>query len=196
MIKVPDKSWKRFERDIASIFGTTRRLMKGTDEVSDIGNEHFPLILDCKLRKSNSWQVIKWFLKMEQAARYQMLQDSTDENVVTKWPVLVLREPGKKRKYAVVRWPAIQAYITHRCSFVSEDFYVVNGGEGKRFSFISEWDRFIKEVNKKRLEGKIKPDVIPILTYNDQKHGAFICIMKPEDLARIFQNGGLIDAKE
>jgi len=36
---MPDKSWKKFERDIAKAFGTSRALMKGTDEKNDIDSD-------------------------------------------------------------------------------------------------------------------------------------------------------------
>jgi len=50
-----DKPWKAEERTVARMFGTSRQLMKGTDEKSDIISGLFTV--DVKLRK-------KWWPQM------------------------------------------------------------------------------------------------------------------------------------
>lgn len=82
-----DKSWKREERIVAKSFNTTRALMKGTAEKSDIAHDIF--CLDTKLRQN--WQVDKWFSELKDYARKQ-----------DKTPILVVRKPRAKQRLAVI----------------------------------------------------------------------------------------------
>lgn len=82
-----DKTWKREERIIAKAFNTTRALMKGTGEKSDIDSEMF--CVDCKLRQR--WQVDKWYDELRDYAQKQ-----------NKIAILTLRKPRAKRRIAVV----------------------------------------------------------------------------------------------
>jgi hypothetical protein len=82
-----DKSWKREERIIAKAFNSTRALMKGTNEKSDIISELF--CIDVKLR--TRWQIEKWF---EELRMYAQKCD--------KIPILTLRKPRAKRRLAVI----------------------------------------------------------------------------------------------
>jgi len=82
-----DKSWKKEERTVAKEFGTTRALMKGTLEKSDIDHPFF--CVDVKLRKR--WEVDKWFSELEDYAQKH-----------NKTPILTLRKPRSRRRLAVV----------------------------------------------------------------------------------------------
>jgi len=82
-----DKAWKKEERTVAKEFGTTRSLMKGTSEKSDIDHPFF--CVDVKLRKR--WAVDKWF---DEIRNYAIKCD--------KIPILTLRKPHSKRRLAVV----------------------------------------------------------------------------------------------
>jgi len=82
-----DKAWKKEERTVAKEFGTTRALMKGTSEKSDI--EHALFCVDVKLRKR--WEVDKWFNELEDYAQKH-----------NKTPILTLRKPRSRRRLAVV----------------------------------------------------------------------------------------------
>jgi hypothetical protein len=90
-----DKPWKRFERTTAAQFGVKRRLMKGTGEVSDIGPDNWPLILDTKLRKSFRphawWNAVREYAAKEGKGRQ---------------PVLVTRKIPHLKRYAFsdYRW--------------------------------------------------------------------------------------------
>jgi len=184
-----DASWKREERIIASIFGTHRRLMKGTDEKSDIGDENFPLVLDVKLRKKNQWKPVKWFSALEKQASEQ-----------GKWPVLCLREPGKLRRYAIVRETYLSKFISDRTSYVAENFYIGSTNPSRNLPILMQWDKFIKIFNKKRMELKNNllrssqkhDDVFPILVFKNTKINVAYAILTPESLASIFRCGGLI----
>lgn len=85
---MPDQTWKAEERRVAKIFRTTRALMKGTDEKSDIIHPLFEV--DVKLRKN--WRVLTWFTDLKKSARKK-----------GKIPVLTLRCPGQKLRLAVVK---------------------------------------------------------------------------------------------
>ena len=82
-----DKTWKREERIVAKSFNSTRALMKGTNEKSDIVSELF--CIDVKLR--NRWQIEKWF---DELRAYAQKCD--------KIPILTLRKPRAKRRLAMV----------------------------------------------------------------------------------------------
>ena len=56
--------WKSEERTVAKMFGTSRALMKGTDEKSDIISDLF--MVDVKLRKR--WEVDRWYRELKDAA--------------------------------------------------------------------------------------------------------------------------------
>lgn len=177
-----DAAWKKFERDIASLFGTTRRLMKGTDEKMDIGDDDFPLMLDCKLRKKESWSIAGWLRKVEEAAA------GTGQ-----YPVIVLREPGKVRRYAVVRRQGMMRFINERAKgFKSEQFYTWNTKVTPRIPYLKQWDNLIKSMAKDKKRGKTPEDSIPMLFIDNKKTGQVI-FLKPEDLMRIFQDGGLLE---
>jgi len=82
-----DKAWKKEERTVAKEFGTTRALMKGTLEKSDI--DHPVFCVDVKLRKR--WEIDKWFAELRD---YAMKCNKT--------PILTLRKPRSRRRLAVV----------------------------------------------------------------------------------------------
>jgi hypothetical protein len=82
-----DKAWKCEERIVAKAFNTTRALMKGTNEKSDIDSDMF--CVDVKLRQR--WQVDKW---------YDELRDYAQK--CDKIPILTLRQPRQHRRLAVV----------------------------------------------------------------------------------------------
>jgi hypothetical protein len=82
-----DKAWKAEERTVAKAFGTSRALMTGTDEKTDI--QHKLFCVDVKLRKR--WDVDKWFAELREYADQQ-----------SKIPILTLRKPRTKRRLAVI----------------------------------------------------------------------------------------------
>ena len=82
-----DLPWKAFERKVASEFGSTRQLMKGTSETADVIHPLFEV--DCKLRKA--FKVSQWFRELRKAAKRK-----------NKIAVLVARKPGGKLTYCVV----------------------------------------------------------------------------------------------
>ena len=84
---MPDANWKREERAVAKLFGTSRQLMKGTGEKSDIQSDLF--VVDVKLRQR--WNIQRWYRELRDAARKR-----------SKIPILTIREPGKKLRLAVV----------------------------------------------------------------------------------------------
>lgn len=87
MIELSDKPWKAEERTVARMFGTSRALMKGTNEKSDIISDIF--VVDVKLRKRVN--VHKTYRDLLAAARKQ-----------DKIPILTMREPGAKLRLAVL----------------------------------------------------------------------------------------------
>jgi len=91
-----DKSWKKEERTVAKEFGTTRALMKGTSEKSDI--EHAFFCVDVKLRKR--WEIDKWFAELRDYAFRE-----------NKIPILTLRKPRSKRRLAVVDFDFLMAAL-------------------------------------------------------------------------------------
>jgi len=169
------------------MMGTTRKLMKGTSEVSDIGGDDpdFPLVLDCKLRKGKSWHVMAWFLKVEGAT----LADTGK----IKWPVLCLREPGSgtKPSYAVVRREPFMKFIVERVNLPSETYFAKEIPQSNVTPIIVEWDRFMKEVKKYKERVDVKP-LIPMLLFHNTTYDIEIVVLKPEDLALIFREGGLL----
>jgi hypothetical protein len=84
---MPDKAWKAEERTVAKAFGTSRALMTGTDEKTDI--QHKLFCVDVKLRQR--WDVDKWFEELREYADKQ-----------SKIPILTLRKPRTKRRLAVI----------------------------------------------------------------------------------------------
>lgn len=181
-----DRAWKRFERDIASLFNTTRRLMKGTDEKSDIGDDDFPILLDCKLRKKENWSIGGWLNAVEEAA----IQEGNN-----RYPVICLREPGKQRRYAVVRKGPFMHFIARRTrNFTADQFYNWNGAIMSKLPYLKQWDKMIKECAKDKRSGKVPPDAMPMLFINNRKTGDVV-FLKPEDLVRIFKDGGLLKDK-
>ncbi|MBC8228276.1 hypothetical protein H8E77_01850 [bacterium] len=77
--------WKKEELEVAKAFFTKRRLMKGTDEKSDIIHELFHV--DVKVRKR--WDILGWF---------QELRDKAGG----KLPILVVRKPRMTFRLAVI----------------------------------------------------------------------------------------------
>ena len=75
---MPDKAWKAEERKVARMFGTERKLMKGTDEVEDVISDKF--VIDVKLRKT--LLIKSWFLKVREDAEKK-----------GKIPILICRRP-------------------------------------------------------------------------------------------------------
>jgi len=196
-----DKPWKKFERDIAAIFGTTRALMKGTDEVKDIGPEDdFPLVLDCKLWKQQNWQIVNWFRKLENAAPIKVAGEDPGVSAHThvRWPVLCVREPGKKRKYALVRRVYIMNFITDHTSppLTANDFYHWQAkGFGPK-TLVDTWEKMMKEMqDNRRVFGSdpsaLSEDAIPMMSMDHGK-GTKLTVFRPEDLARLFRIGGIL----
>lgn len=177
-----DRPWKKMERNIATIFHTTRRLMKGTNAVSDIGDDDFPLVLDCKKRKKETWVVTQWFKKIETVAVKE-----------GKWPVLVLQEPGKVRKYAFVRRAPLMKLILERTDISADRFYTVEHS-GNQFPVLLLWDKVMKEVQIQRK--KRGHDVHPILMVKNEKADLELAILQPTVLSWIFVKGGVIDGSD
>ena len=100
-----DRPWKAFERSTAKQFGSSRMLMKGTDEKADIKHPLFHI--DCKLRKA--WSIPRWFRELRTDARKQH-----------KIPLLVLRRPTKKITYAVCEFDTFISLAKGAC-WISED---------------------------------------------------------------------------
>lgn len=180
-----DKPWKRLERFAAATYGTTRRLMKGTDEVSDIGGDdkEFPLVLDTKLRKRESWQVIPWFKKVERAA----LESG-------KWPVLLLQEPGKVRKYVIVRRTPLVKYIMNdmpQKDLPADKFFTREVDPGRKTPILIQWNYLLKELQKEKRKRKVTV-LHPMLFIKNTKADIELAILEPETLAWIFREGGLL----
>jgi hypothetical protein len=186
-----DRPWKVFERKTAALFGTTRKLMKGTGEISDIGGDDpdFPLILDCKLRKRNAWHVIAWLKKVEEAAR------ASTGNL--KWPVLCIREPGTgtKPSFAVVRREPFMKFIVERVYLPVETYFVKELPSSRFTRILAEWNSFTKEVKRHKERTGIKP-LIPMLIFHNTTYDIEIAVLKPEDLALIFREGGILKQEE
>ena len=92
---------------MAGMFNTTRKLMGGTDEKCDIDDPLFAV--DTKLRQN--WRVAPWFDELQTYARKH-----------NKIPILVLRQPGKKRRLAVVD-------MDHLVSILKGKGLISNGGD-------------------------------------------------------------------
>lgn len=181
-----DKPWKRLERSTAKTFHTTRRLMKGTDEVSDIGGDDidYPLVLDTKLRKKGSWEIVRWFRKVEKAA----LETG-------KWPVLVLQEPGKVRKYAIVRRvPLIKFIMAHRKEIPADAFFTREVNPQRRTPILIQWRELMKDIQKEKQKRKAKV-LHPMLFLENTKADLKLAIVQPEVLSWIFVQGGLLRVK-
>ena len=183
-----DKPWKKFERDIAKLFGTTRALMKGTDEVKDIGPEDdFPIILDCKLWKLVNWQIPAWFDKLQQAA---------SKSVPPLWSVLCIREPGKRTRYAVVDRVRIMKFIAYETSppITANDVYHWQAkGFGPK-TLTNTWSAMMKSLadDRKKYIGRrsLSADVIPMVSMKNGTHN--LTALRPKDLARLFRIGGIL----
>lgn len=80
-------NWKREELRVAKMFGTSRALMKGTDEKSDIISDLF--CVDVKLRQRIDIQ--KHYRELRAAARKE-----------DKIPILVVRRPKDRIRLAVL----------------------------------------------------------------------------------------------
>lgn len=175
-----DKPWKNFERKIAAVYGTTRKLAKGTSEMSDIGGDQpdFPLVLDCKLRKRESWLICQWFKKIEENALKK-----------NKWPVLAVGEPGKQKNYAFVRRAPLMKFVSERTNLNAEDFFSRMPSPGKLLPFDKEWEKMTKDFRKYKIHHQCN---IPMLFMCNTKHDIEFAILRNEDLAMIFREGGLI----
>ena len=90
------QAWKAEERAVAKIFGTTRALMKGTDEKNDI--IHPVWLVDSKLQ--NKWCVKKWFKALLPAAKTE-----------GKTPLLTLRTEGERLRLVVMDDKAFKALL-------------------------------------------------------------------------------------
>lgn len=97
-----DRAWKREERTVAKAFNSTRALLKGTAEKSDIDSDVF--CVDVKLRQR--WDVEKWF---EELRAYAEKND--------KIPILTLRKPRAKRRLAVVDFDFLIETLKGACVF-------------------------------------------------------------------------------
>ena len=179
------KPWKNFELKIAKMMGTSRKLMKGTGEISDIGGDDpdFPLVLDCKLRKRESWHVIVWLMKVEEAAR-----SNTGK---LKWPVLCLREPGKIRSYAVVRREPFMKFIVDKVNISPDRYFVKDIPSSYTTPILRQWDTLIKESQEYKRKEELD-HVITMMNIHNTHYDIEITVLKPEDLALIFREGGLL----
>jgi hypothetical protein len=150
--------------------------MKGTEEVADIGDDDFQLMLDCKHRPSRDWRISSWLEKVETAGAAE-----------GKYPVLALQEPGKKRTYVIVRRKHLMNFIGERCKgFTNEQFYTWNAAVTPRVGKLKQWDNLMKTISRDKSKNKVPKDAMPMLFIKD------IVMLKPEDLARIFRDGGLL----
>ena len=87
-------AWKDEERKVARMFGTERRLLKGTDEKEDIGGPGFPYSVDVKLRRV--WSVLRWYNEIAEVAHQR-----------GKTAIITVRQPGKKLRLGIV----LQAWL-------------------------------------------------------------------------------------
>ena len=186
-----DRPWKKFERDIAAIFGTRRALMKGTGVIKDIGPEDdFPLLLDCKRRPRERWSVMAWFKKLEDQAGIEEF---------AKWPVLCLGEPGAKRSYAVVRQSALVKLILENEPLIDAERVMMRDcRERARRSIVPQWDHLMKSIkNKRRQKGNTLPeDLIPMLATYYPRQEMAVLVLRPTDLAEIFFTVGILERNE
>ena len=89
-----DTVWKKEERLIAKAFNTKRRLMKGTDEKSDVISDVF--CVDAKVQKN--WSIHKWFRDVQKGAK-------------DKIPILVVRKPKEKTRLVVISFDFLVALL-------------------------------------------------------------------------------------
>jgi len=194
-----DKPWKKFERDIAAIFGTTRALMKGTNEVKDIGPEDdFPLVLDCKLWKAVNWKIPSWFKKLQRSAGYFARGGFTQKYDLPpeRWPVLCIREPGKHMRYCLVDRVSIMKFIAEKTCppLGAPDFF---HWEAKGFgpeALIKTWKLMAraKSDHNRLYASKISDNCIRMVSMKKKEDGMELTAFTPEDLARLFRIGGVL----
>lgn len=187
--KTNKKGWKRWERDLAKIFGTSRRLMKGTDEVPDIGDHAFiqKVVLDGKNRPRSDWRIIPWFLNVEEYCIKKELPA---------WPVLGIRAPGDKNSFCFVRYAQLMQLIEYTESISEEDVHVLDVGYHKNLGFMPHWNSLSETVRRRIKTGTSKAGVIQILGMGNLKREDIkLAILKPKDLARLFMLGGIIPEK-
>ena len=89
-----DTVWKKEERLIARAFNTKRRLMKGTDEKSDIISDVF--CVDTKVHKN--WSIHSWFKDLQKGAE-------------DKIPILIVRKPKEKMRLSVIPFDFLVALL-------------------------------------------------------------------------------------
>jgi hypothetical protein len=175
MRKMADRPWKVFERSTAIQLGTHRALMKGTKEKSDLGDQNFPLIVDCKLRKK--WQLHKWLRELREYA----FKEREARKGFTREPVLVVRRPPYLKRYAIVSFLWLFGHI-QRANAVTLFTYL-----HKPLS--NRWNigRWHKEAEKKaEAENKIA-----LLTVEDME-GVRYAVLSVSLLASILRSAGVL----
>lgn len=85
-----DKTWKKFERQVATLFGCHRRIGSGVEHRRGKDDtDHPTLFIECRLRKG--YEVIRWFVDgVEPEAK-----------MARKLPVLVIRAKGSLQPFIV-----------------------------------------------------------------------------------------------
>ena len=133
-------AWKNEERIVAKMFGTRRRLMKGTDEKEDIGYDLFPYSVDVKLWKV--WSVLKWFKELAMFASER-----------GKPAILTVRQPGKKLRLAIVCTAFLEALLwKHNHAWRDGKLYSVAKYEADKWR-VDYWFRELEGCKESR--GKI-----------------------------------------
>lgn len=126
------RAWKTFELSVARQFGTTRRLMKGTDEKADIGDDSYPLCVDAKRRIK--WSLHKWLRELREYA---------EREGRNRPPILVARKPPGITRYAFVPWAWMHRQI--RLADAVQMFKLIHH-KGKTRWYVQKW---FKEGRKK-----------------------------------------------
>lgn len=167
-----DKPWKVFERKIAAMFFTTRRLLKGTNEKADIGDDNYPLCLDCKLRAK--WSIVSWWKELEVFSR-----------TCDKIPVLVVRRTGKRKAYAFIQVGKLETIMWGKG--YEHVFHVESPGPSGKWDIESHYDAVKKRANK--------VEKIPILAV-ERQGGPVLAVLEPEHLASLLKGCGIIGQED
>lgn len=168
-----DKPWKAFERKMAATFFTTRRLLKGTNEKSDIGDDNYPLCLDCKLRAQ--WSIVSWWNELEVYSR-----DSD------KIPVLVVRRSGKRKAYAFIEIEYAKVWGILVDDAISV-FWVERPGPSGKWDIEAHYEAVKKRANL--------ANRIPILVV-ERQGGPVLAVLDPEHLASLLKGCGIIGQED
>ena len=142
-------AWKAEERIVAKKFGTSRKLLKGTNEKEDIISDDFSI--DVKLW--GTWSILRWYKDMAEVARER-----------GKVALITVRKPGKRLRLGVMEWVYVQTllsrYPSHR-----DNLYNVERQKGDRWR-VDYWFRRLLEAKGTR--GKIP--MLVLETNNPAEH--------------------------